>query len=76
VTTHFLYPQIMVSVWIYNFFVKDKILETPSDYSESDLVVKLVGFLVSCYASLTTNVVILYAKPQPVFSKISLLESA
>ena len=64
-TTHFLYPKIGVSAWIFwNFFslVKKGYLRQPfikfsqqsNDYSENDLVLKLVDdFLATRYASLT-----------------------
>jgi len=66
-TTHFLYPKIEVNAWIfYNFSSQVKIrylrqplvkfLQQLNDYSENDLVFKLVDdFLASHYASLTTK---------------------
>ena len=66
-TTYFLYPKIKVSAWIFKDFsllLKKgylrqsfvKFLQQLNDYSENDLVLKLVDdFLASCYASLTTK---------------------
>jgi len=66
-TTHFLYPKIKVSAWIFKDFsllLKKgylrqsfvKFLQQLNDYSENDLVLKFVDdFLASCYASLTTE---------------------
>jgi len=71
-TTYFRYPKIGVTAWIFKIFsllLKKgylrqsfvKFLQQVNDYSENDLVLKLVDdFLASCYASLTTKVVILH----------------
>jgi len=66
-TTHFLYPKIGVSAWIFKNFsllLKKRYLRQPyvkflqqlNDYIENGLVLKFVDdFLASCYASLTTK---------------------
>jgi len=66
-TTHFLYPKIRVSTWIFWKFssqVKIRYLRQPpvkflqqlNDYAKNDLVLKLVDDFVACrYASLTTK---------------------
>jgi len=71
-TTHFLYPKIGVSAWIFLIFSSQgnitylrqppvKLLQQLNDYSENDFILKLVDdFLASRYASLTRKVVILY----------------
>ena len=61
-TTHFLHPKIGISAWIFwNFLHKwrydtwhnfGKFSQQLNDYSENDLVLKLINdFLASCYAS-------------------------
>jgi len=66
-TTHYLYPKIGVSAWIFWKFSSQvkiryfrqppvKFLQQLTDYSENDLVLKSVDdFLASSYASLTTK---------------------